>query len=325
MNKTIFVIAEHLEGTLADMTFEMLGKARQLADEHGGTVTAVLAGYGVSELTQKLGAADTVIHIEDELLAEFSPQPYERVLAPLIRERAPGLVMVGSTSMGLDLAAALATTLDAPMISSCVAVSAEDDAYVLTSQLYGGKIMTETAVTADTGIAQILPGVFRAEDGHRDGTPQIEEIPAGIHPENFRMRFENFIKPEAGDIDITQAPILVSVGRGIQTQENIALAEELAEALGGAVSSSRPIVDQDWLPVTRQVGKSGMTVKPRLYLALGISGAPEHVEGMKNADLIVAVNSDPDAPIFSVAHYGIVADIFDILPALEDRLAEKVS
>ncbi len=325
MSISIFVIAEHLEGTLADMTFEMLGKARQLADEHGGMVTAVLAGYNVAQLAEQLGAADALILIEDELLAEFAPQPYQDVISGLIRERAPGLVMVGSTSMGLDLAAALATTLNVPMLSSCIDLSVEDDAYVVTSQLYGGKIMMETAVTAGTAIAQILPGAFRAEDGQRAGTPTLEEIPPGLHPENFRMRFENFIKPEAGDIDITQAPILVSVGRGIQTQENIALAEELAEALGGSVSSSRPIVDQDWLPVTRQVGKSGMSVKPRLYLALGISGAPEHVEGMKNADLIVAVNTDPDAPIFSVAHYGVVADIFDVMPALEERLGERVS
>jgi electron transfer flavoprotein alpha subunit len=325
MNTSIFVIAEHLEGTLADMVFEMLGKARTLADAGGGHVTAVLPGYDVSSMTTSLGAADAVIVIDDEMLAEFAPQQYTRVLAKLISDRKPGLVLVGSTSMGLDLAPALSTELDVPMLSSCVDVTMEGDACVLTSQLYGGKIVTETAVTADTVIAQILPGVFRMEDGQKEGTPEVETVGADMQPEDFRMRFENFIKPEAGDVDITQAPILVSVGRGIQTQENIELAEKLAEALGGAGSSSRPIVDQDWLPVTRQVGKSGMTVKPRLYLALGISGAPEHVEGMKNADLIVAVNTDPDAPIFSVAHYGVVADIFDVIPALSDRLAEKAS
>ncbi|MBN1446393.1 MAG: electron transfer flavoprotein subunit alpha/FixB family protein [Bacteroidetes bacterium] len=325
MNTSIFVIAEHLEGRLADMVFEMLGKARAIADADGGQVTAVLAGYDVSSLTATLGAADTVILIHDELLAEFAPQPYVRVLARLISERKPGLLLVGSTSMGLDLAPALSTELDAPMISSCVDITTEGDDYVLTSQLYGGKIMTETAVTGETVIAQILPGVFRMEDGQKEGTPEVETVGADMQPEDFRMRFENFIKPKAGDLDITQAPILVSVGRGIQTQENIELAQQLADTMGGVVSSSRPIVDQDWLPVTRQVGKSGMTVKPRLYLALGISGAPEHVEGMKNADLIVAVNTDPDAPIFSVAHYGAVADIFDVIPALSDHLAEKTS
>jgi len=155
-----------------------------------------------------------------------------------------------------------------------------------------------------------------------DRTPAIEEVEVAL-PSEGRVRFEKYIEPAAGDVDITQQDALVSVGRGIQTRDNIALAEELAEALGGVVSASRPVIDQGWLPLTRQVGKSGATVKPKLYLAAGISGAPEHVEGMKSADLIIAINTDPQAPIFTVAHYGIVGDVLDVLPALSEAVRAR--
>jgi electron transfer flavoprotein alpha subunit len=323
MNTNLFVIVEHLEGGIADIVYEMLGKARSLADSLGGTVTAVFPAYESEALATTFGAADTVLSINDELLSHFSPQQYQSVLAGLIDEHKPRLVMIGSTSIGLDLASALAERLSVPMVSSCVGVEKEGDNLVCTSQMYGGKLMIESVMTAPTSIVQVLSGAFRKEDGLKNGTPHVENIFSALAPEDFRMHFENYIKPAEGDIDITQAPILISVGRGIQTQDNMILAEQLAATLGGAVSSSRPIVDQDWLPITRQVGKSGMTVKPKLYFALGISGAPEHVEGMKDADLIVGINSDPDAPIFSVAHYGVVADLFDIIPDLTEKLRER--
>jgi electron transfer flavoprotein alpha subunit len=141
--------------------------------------------------------------------------------------------------------------------------------------------------------------------------------------EEGKVRFDSYLEPEVGDVDITQQEVLVAVGRGIQNQDNISLAEELAEALGGAVCGSRPVIDQGWLPLSRQVGKSGKSVKPKLYLALGISGAPEHVEGMKGADTIIAINTDPAAPIFDIAHYGVVADVFDLIPALSEQIAAR--
>jgi electron transfer flavoprotein alpha subunit len=165
----------------------------------------------------------------------------------------------------------------------------------------------------------VVAGAYPAAAGRVAGSPTIERV--SPPPPDQRVRFRRLVRPEAGDVDITREGILVSVGRGIGEQENIELVEALASALGGAVSSSRPIADAGWLPRTRQVGKSGLRVKPKLYLALGISGAPEHLEGMRDAELIVAVNTDPRAPIFGVAHYGAVADILDVVPALTRRLA----
>jgi electron transfer flavoprotein alpha subunit len=175
----------------------------------------------------------------------------------------------------------------------------------------------------ESGIVSVLAGSFPIEAGRKQGAPGVAEVetlaaPAGI--ENSRLRFAGLIEPEGGDVDITQHEILVAVGRGIQSEENIALAEELAKKLGGAVCSSRPIVDNKWLPKTRQVGKSGLKVKPKIYVMLGISGAPEHMEGMKDAELIIAINTDESAPIFEHAHYGTTEDLFDVVPALTEKL-----
>jgi len=324
MATDIFVIVEQLQGGITDISFEMLGKGKQLAREGGGQLYAVLAGYEHDALISELGVADVVLTFSDEQLEHFCPAQHLALHAKEITAFAPKLILIGSTSTGLDLAASLSAQLGIPMISSCTDLHYEDEALVCVSQMYGGKLMIESTVSAPSAIVQVLPGAFRIEEGRQEGTPQIMQRDSDLEPERFAMRFESYVRPEGGDIDITQAPVLVSVGRGIQQQDNIELAEELARALGGAVSSSRPVVDQDWLPITRQVGKSGMTVKPRLYLALGISGAPEHVEGMKDAELIVGINTDPDAPIFNVAHFGVVADVFDVVPVLTERLAEKV-
>jgi len=178
------------------------------------------------------------------------------------------------------------------------------------------------AVQGEPVILGLLPGARAAEKGRSDQKPQIEDVQVTL-PDTLRVQFKKYLEPEAGDVDITKQDVLVSVGRGIQTQDNIALAEELAQALGGAVSGSRPVIDQGWLPLSRQVGKSGAAVKPKLYLALGISGAPEHVEGMRGAEVIIAINTDAHAPIFNVAHYGVVGDLFDIVPPLTEEINKR--
>ncbi len=181
--------------------------------------------------------------------------------------------------------------------------------------------MAEVQVQASPAVLVVLPGSFRP-DGEA-GKAAVERQTPAAPLTAAAVLFDDWILPQAGDVDITQQDILVAVGRGIQQKDNLELAEELAQALGGAVCSSRPVVDQGWLPPTRQVGKSGMTVKPKLYLALGISGAPEHQEGMKDADLIIAVNTDAKAPIFDIAHYGADADVLDLFPALTEALQTK--
>ena len=228
--------------------------------------------------------------------------------------------MIANTSMGMDLAAALSASLDWPLVAYCSDVQvAGDGKIVATSQIYGGKIAVETHSESDYLLVSVLAGVFPVSEGHADRPIALQTIYGAAN--EGRVRFKGLSIPETGDVDITREALLVSVGRGIGSKDNIELVEELADTLGAALSASRPIIDSGWLPKQRQVGKSGLTVKPKLYMAVGISGAPEHLQGMKDADLIIAINSDAGAPIFEVADFGIVGDLFDIVPALSERLA----
>ena len=321
MSNDVFVFVEYLKGKISDISFEMLGKGREIADALGGKVHAVLIGSQCAELAQELGKADAVICVLDPRLAEFNPTSYKHALGELVRERAPKLVMIGNTSMGMDLAAGISALLNVPLIAYCNNLRVEDGKVIATAQIYGGKLLADAEATGEQMIVSVLAGSFSADVGRSDKGAAVEEVkpPLSING-GAGVQFKQLIEPEAADVDITKQDVLVSVGRGIQSADNLELVEELANALGGAVSASRPIVDNGWLPKARQVGKSGSTVKPKLYFAVGISGAPEHLEGMRDAPLIIAINSDPNAPIFDVAHYGIAADLFDVVPALTEKI-----
>lgn len=320
MSNDIYVIAEHLQGELLDVTFEMLGQGRELAAGLGGKLVALLLGKDVGGLASELGVADAVLYVEDEKLAQFTPEAYSRTCAGLLRERAPRLTLVGNTSIGMDIASALSAELDIPLLTSCSGLHLGNGGIIATSQICSGKILVETELTAEQGLLTVMPGSFPAEGGRSQQWPQVETISPPLPLEGLRTVFRKLIEPESGDVNIAGEPVLVAVGRGIEQEENMKLAEELADALGGVLCASRPIIDRGWLPMTRLVGRSGMTVKPKIYLAVGISGAPEHTEGMKSAELIIAINSDPSAPIFNVAHYGVVSDLFKVLPPLTAEL-----
>jgi electron transfer flavoprotein alpha subunit len=317
MGNDVIVLAEHLNGKLSDITFEMTGKATQLAATSGGQAIAVLLGSGAQSLAQTIGA-DAVLVVDDPALAEFNPEAYSRVLTALIKERTPRLVMIGNTSMGMDLAAGLSVATGLPLIAYVNGLAIDSGSIVATSQIYGGKIQAEAVPDGEACIVSCLAGAWPAEAGR--GSAPIESMASPVALDNLKVKFVKLLEPAGGDVDITQQAILVSIGRGIGGPENIELAQELAEALGTAVSASRPVTDAGWLPKTRQVGKSGLIVKPKVYLALGISGAPEHLEGMRGADLIIAVNTDPKAPIFDVAHYGATCDMLDLMPALAEKI-----
>ncbi len=320
MSQDILVVVEHLDNVISDVTFELLGKGRELATATGGKLLAAVLTSSAQSLAEKLGVADQVIGVEDPQLQHFNPESYLTALSSVVEKKAPRLVLIANTSMGMDLGASLSVERNLPLVAYAADVEMEGDAAIVTSHLYGGKIYSESVLDADSGIVSILAGSFPAEPGKKDGTPELEILAAPPALSDTRLRFKSLIQPEAGDVDITQEDILVAVGRGIQSEDNLPLAEELAKALGGAVCSSRPIVDNKWLEKNRQVGKSGLKVKPRVYIALGISGAPEHIEGMKDAELIVAINTDETAPIFEHAHYGVTEDLFDIVPALTEKL-----
>lgn len=306
---TVLVVGEQLDGVLTDTTYELVALARQLAG--GGSVVAAGGGAGFESSASSI-AADRVCVLGGAQMAEYTPEAYTSAIGALAGESGAELVLASTSAVGLDTAAGVAATLGCPLVSYVVGAST-DGGLVVTSQLYGGKLLAETEVAGGRAVLTVIPGSIPADAG-KGSAGAVENVAAAAAP--GRMTFKRMIRPEAGGVDITKEEILVSVGRGIESQENIEIVEELAEALGGTVSASRPIIDSGWLPKARQVGKSGVTVKPKLYLAIGISGAPEHLQGMKDAEFIVAINSDGNAPIFGVADYGICGDLFDIVPAL---------
>jgi electron transfer flavoprotein alpha subunit len=323
MNQDIYVVVEHLQGQVADISYVMLAAARRLAQQTGGKVVAVLLGHQAQELANKPSAssgqylaADRLLYLDHPALAEFTSDAYQQALTSLFQGEPPRLVLFGDTSVGSEIAGVLSARLGWPLVSSCKMVTADGK---LVSQICGGKIMAETALPATTTLATMIPGGFRPEEGQAAAPPEVTSVAAPAL-EGLRVQLQQYLEPESGDVDIAREAILISVGRGIQNEDNIELAQALAETMGGVVCASRPVVDQGWLPTSRMVGKSGKRVKPKLYLALGISGAPEHVEAITDSELIVAVNTDPNAPIFDVARYGAEIDLLDLLEVLTEQV-----
>jgi electron transfer flavoprotein alpha subunit len=318
MGNDVFVLVEHTAGEVDETSQELLGKAAELAAEAGGKAVACLLHSGASAAAGAL-AADTVLSVEHPALEHFLPEAYVKAMASLIAEHEPRLTLIANTTVGMDVAAGLSARAGVPLVAYCTEVGFEDDAVVATSQVFGGKLNAEVAVEG-AAICSVVAGSFKPAPA---GSPDVQEASvSGL--DDLTTSFLRRVEPEVSDVDITAEEILVSVGRGIGGEENIELAQELADALGGVVSASRPVTDGGWLPKTRQVGKSGRKVKPKLYIACGISGAPEHLEGMGDAELIIAINTDENAPIFDVAHYGTTEDLFDLLPALTEQVEAAV-
>lgn len=317
MSQDIYVVIEHLRGQVDDISYVMLATARALAEGSGSEVVAVLLGHQAQDLAQDL-AADRVLYVDQPLLAEFTSDAYQIVIGSLIEENAPRLVLFGDTSIGAEVAGELSARLGLPLVSQCRTIG-PDGTFV--SQVYGGKIMAEGELPDTTTLMTIIPGGYKPEQGRSPEPAELilVEVPA---LDGTRVKLVQYIEPEAGDVDISREPILIAVGRGLQNQDNLELAEALAEALGGAVCASRPVVDQGWLSTTRMVGRSGQRVKPKLYLAMGISGAPEHVEGITDSEMVIAINMDPTAPIFDVARYGADLDMLDLLPVLTEQVEQ---
>jgi electron transfer flavoprotein alpha subunit len=295
----------------------LLATARSLATQTGGSVTAAVIGSGASSLAGTLGGADLILVAETDDLGAFNPQGHASLFSDVLEARQPAITLVPYTSVGMDVGNHVSASCDLPLVSYCLKVEATDG-LTATCQLYAGKVEADVEVDGDRAVFAMLAGAAAADKGRAGGSAVVETIEASLP--DLAVSYIGLTEPEAGDVDITAGDVLVAIGRGIESEDNIEEAQELADALGAALAASRPIIDQGWLPKTRQVGKSGLTVKPKVYLALGISGAPEHLEGMRDSSTIIAVNSDPQAPIFGVAHYGWVGDLFDFIPELNDRL-----
>ena len=318
----IFVLVEHRRGEIRDITFEMLMKGKTLSEKTGKPLTALLLGNDVGEMAEVLkDLANRVVLIEDPKLENFNSEIYQRVLGNVIEQEKPFLLFIGHTAFGMDLAPSLATQMKAPLATDCTDVMVDDDQIRAIRQTYGGKLNVEVRLKpAPCSMVTVRPASVSVEDYSLAG--EITRVTSPLTEKIASKRFLEYVEAAAGEVDITQANILVSVGRGIKDPENIPMVQELANSLGATLSCSRPVVDKKWLPKDRQVGTSGKTVKPTVYIAIGISGAFQHIAGMKGSGTIIAINRDPKAPIFNVAHYGIVGDLLKIVPALKGKISE---
>ncbi|MEM4723498.1 MAG: electron transfer flavoprotein subunit alpha/FixB family protein [Candidatus Hadarchaeum sp.] len=320
MNGEVWVIVEHRQGQIRDVTWELLRKGRQLVEKKGGSLSAVLLAEDASAMAGELRlAADKVLVMEDARFTHFHSDHYQDALVPLILEQRPFLLLLGHTPYGWELAPSLSTALGIPLVSGCSDLWIEDGSLVCSRPMYGGKLVAECLLSPSwCSMATFPAGTFAAAEKNVQGeVVRLDPPHARQHPEKVFVRH---VQAPAGEVDICQAQRIVAVGRGIREKENIQIAEELARCIGAVLACSRPVVDAGWLPKERQVGSSGKTVRPKLYLALGISGDFQHLMGMRNAETIVAVNKDPNAPIFSVADIGIVDDLFKVVPALTSAL-----
>ena len=312
----VVVIAERVVGGHPDVTFELLGKAKEIASALGGEVHCLVLGD--TEGYECLGASDHLHLVEGEHLWPYNAHAWESAISALLAQLKPRLVLASTGTVGIDLCGALAAQSGAMLASYVVDLSVEGGSLTAVAQLYGGKLMAECDLGDGPAFVTAIPGSFAEQAARVDG---VADATSHSHDgADVRMRHVALTEPEKSGVDITSEEMLVSVGRGIGSQSNIDLAQELAELLGAGLSASRPVIDQGWLPKAHQVGKSGKKVKPKIYLALGISGAPEHLEGMRQAELIIACNTDATAPIFEVAHYGTTADLFDLVPEILDLI-----
>jgi len=319
----IMVLAEHRGGELRDITFEMLTMANRLGKENDMAVTTLFLGHKASDLSERLkGACDTILLMEDPELAHYNADQYLMAMETVIKTRNPIVTLIGHTAMGMDLAPSMAARLSLPLVTDCVEVNVVDKKLDLLRQIYGGKINAHLSMKpSDQYLITLRPGSFDAEV-EQGKSADAQTISAPSWTDLKGRQFLGYLEAELEDVDVAAADILVSIGRGIGKPENIPLVQDFADSIGATLSCSRPVADEEWLPKSRQVGTSGKTVRPKIYIAFGISGAYQHQAGMKNADTIIAVNTDPRAPIFTIAHYGIVEDMLKVLPLLTEKFVK---
>jgi electron transfer flavoprotein alpha subunit len=326
----ILLITEQREAKWNKVSFETLAAAQQIAAQTKGSLSAVVMGQGIASLANELARLqlEELLYLEHPLLEKYTPDGYAIALAQVITETKPDLVLLPHTYQVRDFAPKLAASLGKGMIGDCVGYRYENGKLIFVRQMFQGRTAADVIFEGDAPwFASFQAGAFRADlvAERQGGKTPVKALSVDLKPEQIRTKPLELFREAKQAVDLTQAPILVSIGRGIKAPENIPLAEKLAKALGGELCASRPICDEGWLPMERQIGSSGQTVSPKLYLALGISGAIQHVVGMKGSRCIAAINKDQNAPIFEIADYGVVGDLFEVVPALTEELEKTKS
>jgi len=309
---TVLVIAEQVEGLFRKVTFEALSAARKL----GAEVNAVVLGSGIEGAAAELGkfGAAKILAADDAALSDYTVDAYTNVLAEVINQARPAVVILGATTQGKELAGRLSARLDAGLATDCVALKMEDGQITATRPIYGGKVLADVTLIGEPVIVALRPNIIAAEEAPAAGV--VEKVAVNVGEVRTRVISKQL---ETGKIDLTEAEVVVSGGRGMGGSD-FSIIEALAEPLGAAVGASRSAVDEGWRSAADQVGQTGKTVSPSLYIACGISGAIQHLAGMSSSKVIVAINKDPEAPIFSKADYGIVGDLFEVVPALTEEI-----
>ncbi|MCX7785539.1 MAG: electron transfer flavoprotein subunit alpha/FixB family protein [candidate division WOR-3 bacterium] len=327
---SIAVLIEHRERQIKDISYEMLTLAHKIAHTQGYEITGIVLSDNCQPIVETIKSyCHNIICVEDKLLENFNTQIYLPVLAKIIQETRPLLTIIGHTGFGTDLAPYLAGSLSLPLLTDIFDLEISSEKILVRRQMYGGKVTAEFISKKTPAMVTVRTGSFE-KIFSLPKIPQLsanlQKLPLAIDPSiPERFKFLGYGEVPTTGIDITKADIIVAVGRGIKEQKNLTMIENFANDIGATLACTRPIIDAGWLPKDRQVGSSGKTVKPKLYIALGISGAFQHISGMKNSETIIAINKDPEAPIFSVAHYGVVGDLLKIVPILATKIKELKS
>jgi electron transfer flavoprotein alpha subunit len=324
MADIILVVVEQREGKLNRVSWETITAAQAIAAETGWTLEAAVAGTGVGAIAAEVAAKKVakVYAVESPALAAYTPDAYAHALKQFIAKQRPKLVLMPHTYQVRDFCPKLATSLGKTMVPDCISFKKSGDKLVFTRQMFQGKFAADVSFAGDAPwFATFQAGAFRGDKAEAGAAAApVETVNVDVPADKIRTKPEAPFKEAKAAVDLTQAEIIVAVGRGIKEQKNIELAQQLAAALGGELAASRPICDSGWLPMDRQIGSSGQTVTPKLYLALGISGAIQHIVGMKGSRSIVAINKDAEAPIFEIADFGVVANLFDVIPPLIEEI-----
>ena len=337
--KGVYVFAQQVDGEVSGIAYELLGKAKDLAKDLNAEVTAVLLGYGVKGLADSLAeyGADKVIVVDDKELEVYRTEPYAHALASVINEYKPEIMLVGATAIGRDLGPRVSARVATGLTADCTGLEIGDftdnmtketipNQLLMTRPAFGGNTIATIACPYNRPqMATVRAGVMQKIDPIKGAKAEVIEYNPGFTPDNKYVEILDVVKSVADTVDIADAKILVSGGRGVGSEENFKLLQDLADVLGGTVSCSRAVVENGWLPVERQVGQTGKTVRPNVYFAIGISGAIQHVAGMEESDIIVAINKDETAPIFDVADYGLVGDLNKIVPQLTEMLKAELA
>jgi electron transfer flavoprotein alpha subunit len=329
--KGVFVYVQQVDEKITGVSYELIGKGKQLSADLGCEVTAVLLGHKIAGLCPALAkyGADHIITVDDPALETYMTEPYAHAMYTVLTEKKPAVVLFGATAIGRDLAPRLSARIHTGLTADCtkLEIDPETKNLMMTRPAFGGNIMA-TILCPDhrPQMATVRPGVMQRAEKNEATVPAVEQFPIAGLSEHKNVVIRDIVKTTAGKMDIQDAKILVSGGRGMGAPENFKILEDLADALGATVSSSRACVDAGWVEKDRQVGQTGKTVRPNLYVACGISGAIQHLAGMEESDIIIAINKDPSAPIFEVADYGVVGDVRQIVPLLTQeirKLAEQ--